>query len=171
MRAFLLPSVISLLASSILPASGSVIYTFNGVTAGFFEVPVSLVYTAPDFITRSTPIPESAFSSCACHNAAFIPGENFGQGPGSILDALSVLVSTNGEEEGGLFVFATGTFATYGTYTSRYISLSPFTVAGPGTLMVADASSGVPEPGTGAAVLLAFAVCLLSWLHRARINL
>src|SRR4051794_30575370 len=93
MRAFSLLSVLSLLASSLLPASGSVIYTFSGVTAGFFAVPVSFVYTAPDFITQYTPIPDSAFPSCACHHATFSPQTNFGQGPGSILDAIDVLVS------------------------------------------------------------------------------
>jgi hypothetical protein len=45
MRAFPLLSVLSLLASPLLPASGSVIYSFEGVTADFFEVPVSFVYT------------------------------------------------------------------------------------------------------------------------------
>jgi hypothetical protein len=102
----------------------------------------------------------------------FNPQVNFGQGPGSILDAIEVQVTIDERtDEGGLFVFAPGAFAAYGTYTTKYISLSPFTVAGSGTLTIAEASSALPEPGTGATALLAFAICLLGWRRRARINL
>src|SRR3954462_13404830 len=96
----------SLLVSVIMPASGSVLYTLTGVTAGFFHVPVSFAYTAPTFITQQTPIPPDAFLLCAnanCHDAVFTPHLNFGQGPGSILDAIGVQISINGGGfEGGL---------------------------------------------------------------------
>src|SRR3954447_25080927 len=162
----------SLLVSVIIPASGSVLYTLTGVTAGFFHVPVSFAYTAPTFITQRTPIPPDAFLLCAnanCHDAVFTPHLNFGQGPGSILDAIAVQVSINGGGfEGGLFVFDPGAFANYGTYSSKVFSFSPFTVAGPATLTVAD--SAVPEPGTGAAGFLALAVGLWRILHRPHVG-
>ena len=160
----------SLLVSVIMPASGSVVYTLTGVTAGFFHVPVSFAYTAPTFITQQTPISPDAFLLCAnanCHDAVFTPHLNFGQGPGSILDAIGVQISIDGGGfEGGLFVFDPGAFAKFGTYTSNVFSVSPFTVAGPATLTVAD--SAVPEPGTGAAGLLALVVGLCCLLQRRR---
>ncbi|MFL6452139.1 MAG: hypothetical protein ACJ746_31410 [Bryobacteraceae bacterium] len=173
MRALRLLPWGSLLASVIMPASGSVVYTLTGVTAGFFDVPVSFAYTTPTFVTQRTPIPPDAFLLCAnanCHDAVFTPHVNFGQGPGSILDAIDVQVSINGGGfEGGLFVFDPGAFANYGTYTSKALSFSPFTVAGRATLTVAD--SAVPEPGTGAAGLLALVVGFGRILHRRKILL
>ena len=162
----------SLLASVIMPASGSVVYTLTGVTAGFFDVPVSFAYTAPAFVTQRTPIPPDAFLLCAnanCHDLVFTPGVNFGQGPGSILDAIDVQVSPDiGGFEGGLFVFDPGAFTNYGTYTGRALSFSPFTVGGRATLTVAD--SAVPEPGTGVAGVLTFVVGFCRILHRRRIR-
>ena len=164
---------VPLLGTVIMPVSGSVVYALTGVTAGFFDVPVSFVYTAPTFITQRTLIPPDAFRLCGnanCHDAVFTPRFNFGQGPSSILDAIDLQVSINGGGfEGGLFVFDPGAFANYGTYTSRVFSFSPFTVAGPATLTVAD--SAVPEPGTlGAGCLaLLFGVCRM--LHERRIGL
>jgi hypothetical protein len=86
------------------------------------------------------------------------------------LDAINVQVSPDsGGFEGGLFVFDPGAFANYGTYTSKALSFSPFTVAGRATLTVAD--SAVPEPGTGVAGFLALVGGFCRILHRRRILL
>lgn len=159
MRAFRWLSWVFLLACVITPASGSVVYTLTGVTAGFFDVPVDLVYSAPTFITQRTPIPDASLlcANADCHDAVLTPFVNFGQGTGSILDAIDVQVTVNsGGFEGGLFVFDPGAFAKYGTYASRVFSFSPFTVAGTATLTVVD--SAVPEPGTAVAGFIALMV-------------
>lgn len=161
---------VSLLGWVITPASGSVIYTLTGVTAGFFHVPVDLVYSAPTFITQRTPIPDASLlcATADCHDAVFTPSFDFGLGTGSILDAIDVQVTLNaGGFEGGLFVFDPGAFANYGTYASRGFSFSPFTVAGTATLTLAD--SAVPEPGTGAAGFVALVVGVSRVWPRRRI--
>ena len=128
MRALRWLSWVSLLGSAITPVSGAVVYSLTGVTAGFFHVPADLVYSAPAFITQRTPLPDASLlcANADCHDAVFTPFFNFGQGTGSILDAIDVQVTINGGGfEGGLFVFDPGAFANYGPTPVEYSHSAP----------------------------------------------